>query len=181
MDSSFLEFNLIATCPRNREFEAVNELEQILFDLGDEKAKAWESEVKGLILACTNFGPFEAIEKIRKYIKEGPWRVRVLKRIIPIEFVVKTDLEIISKLCREKISSRISPSETFRITLEKRHTDLSSREIIDAAAKQINAKVDLENPQKIILIEVVGNATGISLLKSEDQILNVTKELLREG
>lgn len=172
-----LEFNLIATCSRNREFEAINELERILAEIGDEKAKAWESQVRGLILGYTSLDPFKAVELLRKYVKEKPWEINIIKRVIPIEFVIKTDLKEIGKICKE-LSARISASDTFRITVEKRHTNLSSKEIIKVAAEQINAKVDLKNPQKIVLIEVIGRSTGISLLSSEKDILNVTKEIL---
>ncbi|RLG60435.1 RNA methyltransferase [Candidatus Geothermarchaeota archaeon] len=170
-------FNLIATCERNREFEAVLELERLLDEIGDKEARAWESDVKGLIFGWTTMDPFDVVKKLRDLAKEKPWEFRVLKRLIPIEFNVRTSLEEIRKIC-EELSKRIDPSETFRITLEKRHTSLSSKEIIQTAARPINSPVDLKNPKKIVLIEIVGRITGISLLSSERDILNVTKEIL---
>jgi tRNA acetyltransferase TAN1 len=61
------------------------------------------------------------------------------------------------------------------VTVEKRFTDTSTRDIIEAAAVNIERKVDLSNPDKIILVEVVGGLTGISIIRLE-QILAVMKE-----
>ncbi|RLF97777.1 MAG: RNA methyltransferase, partial [Candidatus Wolframiiraptor sp.] len=120
-----------------------------------------------------NLDPFEVINKVREIIKEEPWRIGNLMRLIPIEEVVESNLEEISQVV-EKLSSKIPEDATFRITIEKRHTSLSSSEIIEMAAKKVNRKVNLKNPDWIILIEVVGAFTGISVIKP-DQILSIAK------
>ena len=61
------------------------------------------------------------------------------------------------------------------MTVEKRHTELSTKEIIEAAAKHIDREVNLKNPDRIVLIEVMGGATGISVIKPDD-ILSIVKE-----
>jgi tRNA acetyltransferase TAN1 len=76
-----------------------------------------------------------------------------------------------------ELSAEIGTDETFRVTVEKRFTQTSSRDIIEAAAANIERKVDLNNPGKILLIEVVGGLTGLSVIKP-DQILAVMKEKL---
>jgi len=58
--------------------------------------------------------------------------------------------------------------------VEKRHTQLSSREIIEAVASRIERKVRLENPDWIVLVEVLGGLTGISVVRP-DQILSLVK------
>ncbi|MCD6341880.1 MAG: hypothetical protein J7L83_03385, partial [Thaumarchaeota archaeon] len=83
------------------------------------------------------------------------------------------NLEKISEAV-EKLSVRIPQNASFRITIEKRHTSLSSSEIIEAAAKNVNRRVDLKNPDWVILIEIVGALTGVSVIKP-DQILSAAK------
>jgi tRNA acetyltransferase TAN1 len=58
--------------------------------------------------------------------------------------------------------------------LEKRNSDISSQELITKIAKNIKNKVSLENPDKIIQIEILGGITGMSILKKSD-ILSVEK------
>jgi tRNA acetyltransferase TAN1 len=52
---------------------------------------------------------------------------------------------------------------------------VSTRDIVEAAAVNIERRVDLSNPNKIVLIEVVGGLTGVSVVKAED-ILSIMKE-----
>ncbi len=59
--------------------------------------------------------------------------------------------------------------------MEKRFTELHSKDIIEAAVGDIKRKVDLHNPDWIVQIEVLGALTGVSLLKPND-VLAVVKE-----
>ena len=81
------------------------------------------------------------------------------------------------KKLRKKIaekSNQILDNETYRISIEKRNSDISSQEIISKIADKIKNKVSLEFPDKIILIEILGKNTGVSILKKSD-ILSVEK------
>ena len=94
-------------------------------------------------------------------------------RIVPIERVVPTDLQEIKHVTRELVA-RIAEDESFRVTVEKRFTALHSKEIIEAAASDIKRKANMNNPDRILQIEVLGALTGISLLEPSD-ILSVMK------
>jgi len=110
-------------------------------------------------------------------LREQPWEFRYSLRIIPIERVVRTDLEEIQRAAT-KLAPKIQEDETFRVTVEKRFTETPTNEIVEAAAANIERKVDLTNPDKIVLVEVVGGFTGISVVNPTD-ILSVTKEKIR--
>lgn len=168
-------FNLIVTCPRGAEFDAIYGIKDLLSEVGDGEAEAWETDVSGLILAKTNLDPVEAVRRIRDYVKEKPDRVGVVRRLIPVHRCVQSRIEAIIDAVRE-LKDMIGEEESFRITIEKRHTQLGSREIIAEVAKLIDRRVDLENPDKIILIEVIGPVTGVSILKPSD-IVNLEREV----
>jgi len=168
------DFNLLVTTSRGNEEEACSEVWYLLGEAGDREAKVERTEVAGLIAAKTSLDPFKAIEKLREILRERPWEFRYALRFIPIERVTRTDLEEIRRVVGE-LSSKIGEEETFRITVEKRFTSLSSREVIEAAAADIHRRVDLSHPDKIVLIEIVGGVTGISVIKPTD-ILSVTRE-----
>jgi tRNA acetyltransferase TAN1 len=131
------------------------------------------TSISGLLTARTNLDPFEVVERVRVIAEEEPWRVESLMRMIPIEEVVESNLEMIAEAVKG-IASKIPADQSFRITIEKRHTSLSSSEIIEAAARNVDRRVDLKNPNWIILIEVVGAYTGVSVLRPE-QILSLAK------
>ncbi|RLI39210.1 RNA methyltransferase [Candidatus Bathyarchaeota archaeon] len=174
-----LEFNLLVSTPRGREHDGCSELWYLLAEVGDERAEVETTPIKGLICACTSLDPFEAVRRLRALFDERPEEFRVIQRVIPIERVVRTDLAEIARAAQELALAKIEPDEKFRITVEKRHTELGRMEIIRAVAEGINRSVDLENPDKIVLIEVVGALTGIAIIRPGD-ILRV-QVLRRKG
>jgi tRNA acetyltransferase TAN1 len=109
-------------------------------------------------------------------MRQRPYEFRFTLRIIPIEKVIQTDLEQIQTAVAE-LSSKIEENETFRITVEKRFTTTHTKDIIEKAAANIKRKVNLTKPDKIVLIEVLGGLTGVSVIKPED-VLSVLKEKL---
>ncbi len=75
----------------------------------------------------------------------------------------------------EKQSARMSRGETYRVTVEKRGTGLRSRELVEAVAGRIDNPVKLVEPDWVVLVEVVGNWTGVSVVKPR-ATLNIQKE-----
>jgi len=58
--------------------------------------------------------------------------------------------------------------------VRKRHTTLSTKEIVETVARNIDRKVDLENPDKMVLIEILGELTGVSVIAPSD-VLSVER------
>ena len=106
-------------------------------------------------------------------ILDEPWSIRYCSRIIPIQKVIETQIDEIER-CVLEMSEQILEDEKYRISIEKRNSDLSSKEIITKIANQIKNKVSLEYPDKMILIEILGNKTGIAILKKSD-VLSIEK------
>ena len=153
----------------------ISEMLYLLKDaLGDQSAVAGKTGVRGLIAAKTALDPCEVIGKFRDILQERPYEFRYALRIIPVEKVVRTDLEEIKREVAT-LAAKLGENETFRVTVEKRFTSLHARDFIEAAAASIQNKVNLENPDRILLIEVVGGWTGLSLIKPSD-VLAVQKE-----
>jgi len=92
--------------------------------------------------------------------------MRYCLRIIPIQTVTDTDIDKIKQNVI-KFKDCIQKNDSFRITVEKRGSTISSKEIITEIAKSLSNKVSLENPTWIILIEILGSKTGISILKND--------------
>lgn len=165
--------NLIITCARHLETETEDELRDILEEYGDSDAKISITNMSGILTAKTNLNPVEVVGKMKEMLLDEPWSIRYCLRVIPIQRIVETKIEEIEEIISED-SKQILDEETYRISIEKRNSDISSQEIISKIANKIKNKVSLEFPDKIILIEILGNKTGISILKKSD-ILSVEK------
>jgi tRNA acetyltransferase TAN1 len=169
------DFNLVATTARGNERAMCNEILYLLKEeLGDTQAQAAKTGVRGLIVAKTSLESVATVEKFRAILSERPYEFRFALRIIPIQQVVPTDLAEI-KRASNLMAEKIGENQTFRVTVEKRFTNLHSEELVEAAASDIKRKADLKNPDWILLIEVLGGFTGLALLKPSD-ILPVVKE-----
>jgi tRNA acetyltransferase TAN1 len=72
------------------------------------------------------------------------------------------------------LSRKISSMSTFKIEIEKRFCEIRSHIIISEIAKEINAKVNLANPDWILLVQILHKVTGISVLKP-NEVLRVIK------
>ncbi len=169
------DFNILATTARGNERQMIYEILYLLKNaLGDQTAQASKTGVRGLIVARTLLNPCEVIAKFKDILHERPYEFRYALRIIPVEKVVETSIENMT-LAAEELAKRINESDSFRITVEKRFTTMHSKEIIDAVAMKISRRVDLDNPDWVLLIEIVGRYTGLSLVKPE-LVLSVPKE-----
>jgi tRNA acetyltransferase TAN1 len=168
------DFNLLVTTARGNEEDACSEIWYLIGQIGDSANKVEKTGITGLIAVKTELNPFRIIEEFRKILNDRPFEFRYAFRVIPVERVVHTEVVEIQKTVQE-LSNKINEDETFRVTVEKRFTTTSTRDIIEAAASNIQRRVDLHNPNKIILIEVVGGLTGVSIVKPEE-ILSIVKE-----
>jgi tRNA acetyltransferase TAN1 len=169
------DFNLLATTSRGNEKQMCRELSYLLKEeLADPAPVVDKTGIRGLVAAKTSLNPHEAIEKFRAILQERPYEFRYALRIIPVERIVPTDLDEVKRGATE-LAANIGENETFRVTVEKRFTSFHSRDFIEAAATGVDREVDLKNPDKILLIEVVGGLTGITLMKPSE-VLAVVKE-----
>lgn len=176
-----MDFNLLITTFRHREFDALDELNVLLSRFGVEAPMIEIQKVSGILLAFANLNTFDLMVKFKKLLAEEPWQFRYILRVIPIEKSLSTDLENIEIEVEKLTMRKINSNESFRISVEKRHTSMRSKEIISSIADKLSRfKVSLENPDWIILIEIIGNKTGISVLRERD-IFNSIMEKRNTG
>ena len=88
-----------------------------------------------------------------------------------IRVVDKSKLEVIKEIIQKRQGEYLQEDESFRIDLKRRNNEVIDRtQLIKVVAEIFNNKVDLDNPDKIIRIEILGNFCGISFLQLNDII-----------
>ena len=168
------DFNLIISTSRGNEKNTCSEMWYLLGEVGDRGSNIETTQVIGLVVAKTKLDPIKAVHALRALFKARPWEFKYTLKLAPIQRVVPAQISEIEKAAVE-VAEGIAVGEKFRITIEKRHTPLSSKPIIDGVAKKIDRAVDLESPDKILLIEIIGELVGLSLVTAED-IMSVERE-----
>jgi tRNA acetyltransferase TAN1 len=171
-----MTFNLIVSTFRHREEDAQDELLNILEKLGDYESESQTTDITGIVLGYTKLDPFQIINTFRELVKNEPWQIHYILRLLPIESVASTELESIKNTAKKLAFKKMQNGDTFRITVETRHTLLGSSEVIAAIAKEIHNKVDLENPDWVVLVEIVGGWAGISVLKPNQIFSSVVEK-----
>jgi tRNA acetyltransferase TAN1 len=168
------EFNLIVSTYRFREEDAQDEILELLDEFGDQTVESEIIEIKGMILVQSSLDPLAVIDKLKDLVASEPWQIRYVLRVLPVQVVVPTRLDTIRQAARELITK--IGNDTFRVTVEKRHNSLGSMQIVKAIADQISNKVDLENPGWVILVQVLGGLTGVSVLRPNQIFSSVVEK-----
>lgn len=117
--------------------------------------------------------PKALVSFITDFVRSEPFKVRFILRIIPVDRVVDTKLDDIVKAVKD-LSSVIGPGETFRITIEARDSPYSDKELINGIADAVDRKVSLDSPDKVVLLEIFGEYSGIAVISPHD-IVSIQK------
>lgn len=166
-------FNLIVTTQRGNERSCIKEFSRLARRVSEGDLQMKRTRFPGLIIGRFEGDPIDLCRRMRELVIEDPWSVRFVQKAIPLAVAVEASISRIKEAVA-KVSGGIGAGESFRISVTKRGSDLSSREIIAEAAEGIDRRVDLERPDRIIQIEIVDETAGIALLRPDD-ILSVTK------
>lgn len=125
----------------------------------------------GLLSAFINQDIRRIIAKIKTILDGDPTYFQYILKIIPIDYVCDTDINMIKEIVNKYYRDYINPNESFMIALKRRKSEIIERDsFIRKIAAGINNQVDLSNPDKLIWIDVLGNRCGISFIKASDII-----------
>ncbi len=163
--------NLLVSTSRYNEINAEAELWFSLLICGDKYPIISSLSFPGLVVALSNLDVKEVIKQLKEVLTEDPEFFKYILKIVPIDYICETDISVISQIVLNNYKKYIDEGDSFRITLKRRKHDLIDRdEFISIVANNIKNKVNLENPDKIIRFDILGNYCGISFLKQGDII-----------
>ena len=166
--------NLIITCQRNLEDPTILEIQNMLERFGDAGAIIEKTIFSGIIQVETSLDNIKVVDNFREIIDDEPWLIKYCSRIIPIQEECESQLDEITKIVGG-LSRIIKKNETYRITVEKRQSSLHTKDIISNIADSLLNKVSLKNSDWEIIIQILGDKTGISIMPS-NSILSVNKQ-----
>jgi len=164
--------NLIVTSAKGLEARASAEFKEVALLSGARKLTIERSAYDG-VLEVEAENPKGLISFITDFVRSEPFKVRFMMRLIPVDRVVDTKMQDIVKAVRD-LSSSIGHGESFRITIEARDSPYSDKELIEAIADAIDRKVSLDSPDKVVLLEIFGEYSGISIL-APNEIVSIPK------
>ncbi len=147
-----------------------------------------EREVRALL---DEFGAFELVDSTTPgvfliHVEDPKNIISKMKRLppdsfentfkwVPIETWVRSDVKEMAEVLKG-YNEKIDEDESWKLMLFKRqYDDHSTTELIKLLTEHIHREnVDLKNPEKLVVVEIVGDKTGLSLL-GKDEYLDTQK------
>lgn len=121
----------------------------------------------GILVVHTGAEPVGAVAAMAAAVADEPWSARYVQRAIPVqESAPAREPDIVEAAVR--LAAVIGEGRTYRVTVEKRRTSLSARSIIAGIAGALDRKVRLEDPDYVVLVEILGPDAGVSVLRPGD-------------
>lgn len=166
------EANLLVTHEPSHAGSAKEEVEKVLKAVR-QKAKFLKSDGEGVFkLRVQNARKIiRSISKLKS--KKGMFEHTF--HWVPIEKWVASNIKSMQKEIK-KLQKGIKKTEKWKMDLHKRHFDMPSTELIIKLTEVVDKpKVDLDNPQKIIEVQIMGKKAGLALL-NKDEIFGLAKK-----
>ncbi|MBI2176583.1 hypothetical protein HYU40_04550 [Candidatus Woesearchaeota archaeon] len=166
--------NMIVTFDPNHRGTAELELREVLRQAG-EKPQIGQTEVEGLFKVAVSNARATAA-KIRNLCHSNPNLFSVTHHYTPIDSWCQSEVSAMQKLIRSA-SAGIGQNEKWKLGLNKRHWDkLEGGQLIIKLTEVVDRKnVDLDNPDKIVQVEIIGKEAGVALLTQKD-VVDIARE-----
>ena len=137
-----------------------------------------ELPIRGLFLTAIEEYPEKVLKKILVKNINELFDFKICKKFTPIDFLMKSDLGFLEPILENELQ-KIPKNKKWRITVNRRHTKIKSREVIEKIASHKNApkgKVDLENPDWVINVEIFGEWMGFGVYEKKS-IFSLEKDM----
>ena len=119
-------------------------------------------DISGLSIATFSENPVVTLEKIKTEIEKDNSILQYSLKLVPIQYKTNSSIEKMGEVMMI-FNEQIGNEDTWRITLRRRHSQLSRDEIIHSLAEiMTKGSVRLENPDYYIIVEILGKWTYLS-------------------
>jgi tRNA acetyltransferase TAN1 len=149
------------------EFSGITEIENTLENI-NLKLFIKESECSNVVFVECEINCIEAARKLKNTSSSRIFRV------VPIDSVLTTNFDAIINEIRELSIEKIHAGDTFNVNCDVMNypklTEPQIKNFVKAELNKLDLNFDDLNPRWDIYIEIIGENTGLSILKSDDLI-----------
>ncbi|HVO77697.1 MAG TPA: THUMP domain-containing protein [Methanomassiliicoccales archaeon] len=167
-------YNLLVTYHGSLEGLGETEVRTRLQEAGAGLEELKRSDVEGVFLCKVSGDPKKVVADVRTICVGQPDLFHETHHWTPVERWVRTDMAEMAKAAGE-LGAGISPTDSWMLVLRKRKTPLHTMDLVKLLTDPIDrGRVDLKHPDKMLVVEIMGETTGMSLV-AKDQLLDVNK------
>lgn len=148
---------------------AKKEVIRLLKQFGDDYPEVEKTSVWGIAIAHTNLDNRQVILQCRQWLQENPQDFEWSVKWLPVDYWCTTNLESIKNVIDKQVKPRLNVNDSWAMRVKKRRwQQYHTIDIVLYLTKELTGEVNLDNPDKIIWVDVLGRKTAISLLQPED-------------
>lgn len=145
------------------------EIIRLLQHFGDSNPEVERTSVWGVAIVHTCLNNRQVIRKCRELFNTDPRAFQWAVKWLPVDYWCNSNLESVKQVIDECIKGRIQGDQTWAMRVKKRRWQkYHTIDIVKYLTEGIVGKVNLNNPDRIIWVDVIGRETAISLLNPED-------------
>jgi tRNA(Ser,Leu) C12 N-acetylase TAN1 len=158
--------DLLVSYPRGYYGPARQEIVRILGRFGDPEPRVEKSGVPGVSVVHTGLDNRQVIARCAELYQSDPGSFRFAIKWVPVDYWCAKDLDAIRRVIEEHVAPCIGAEETWGMQVEKRGwAQYHTAEIIERLAGAIDRKVRLTAPDRLVRIDILGNAVAASVLR----------------
>jgi len=144
------------------------EVLRILKALGDPDPWVKKSDVRGIAIARTSLDNREVIRRCHELWNGPAPPFQFAIKWVPADHWCATSLDAIKRLVDE-LAPQIGAQQTWGMKVYKRRwQQYHTGEIVAQLADGIDRKVDLEHPDWLLWVDILGRETAVTLLRPDE-------------
>jgi len=159
--------SLIITYEPNHLASSKDEVINVFKAIGD-KPDFLESKFEGVFLLKES-NPKDKVKQLKQSAKKNAKLFSRTFHYIPVDIWVKSEIKNMQNAIKPLVKN-IKDEEKWKMDISMRHYKKHNfKELIEKLTGVVDRKnVDLENPEKIIKVEILGDKAAIALLNPEE-------------
>lgn len=149
---------------------ARTEIIQALKQFGDPDPSVERTSVSGIALVHTCLNNRTVIKQCKTLWQEpGARGFQFAIKWVPVDYWCKTDLDAMKQVIDTKVKDQIKTNQTWGMVVKKRrYQKHHSLDIVRHLAQDVDREVNLNEPDWIIWVDIIGKETAIALLKRNE-------------
>ncbi len=162
------DFNILVTYDLNQSVFAEKEVKRNLEEIGVQLEEIQKTSVDGIFGLVVEGDSKQAVASLKSLCQEDPNLFIHTYHWVPIERWVPATEEEMERAASE-LGEGIQENEGWMMHLHKRHHGGHSQDLIKKLTDPINrGSVNLKSPDKILVVEILGDSAGLSLLRKKE-------------
>lgn len=148
---------------------AKQEVLRILQGCGAVEPRVRKSDVMGIAIVRSGLDNRAVIRHCHALWRERPDAFAFAIKWVPVDHWCTTDLEAIKAVIDQVLAPQIGPHQTWGMKVYKRRwQQYHTRGIVDVLAAGIDRKVDLDHPDWLLWVDILGRETALALLRPDE-------------